>query len=353
MILIGSDVMLSVIVPVYNVEKHLKSCIDSILKNKTDAYEIILVDDGSTDGSPAICDMYEKRYGHISLIRQENSGPACARNNGIDAAQGRYITFIDSDDYVDEGYIDEIAAQIGNNDDILIFPMWIDDLESGSVRKQESQELPSVSVAQAVIALETAGFFNMACSKVYRREMLLREPAAYFRSYTEPGEDLLFNCDCFLKADSVSILDRPFYHWIRRGEDTLANRFRRDLYEKNQMFIENRNRLYRGLGLDQTAFPLLAKGNLAYIFACIPNMYRGKNKFPRRERISFYREIIASEEVAGWMDAAPLSGSLMKQFRRLYRTKSAMIMDAYYSAALWGRRRFDKLWHKIRKRMKT
>ena len=352
MIPIGSDVKLSIIVPVYQVEKHLKNCVDSILDCKTDAVEILLVDDGSTDGSPAICDAYEKQYDNIRVIRKENGGLASARNAGLNAASGRYITFIDSDDTVESGFADCIIEHIDRGDDIIVFPLAVEYTQTNYIRKTDLADLCSVDPAQAVSALETSGMFNMSCSKVYRREMLTQQPCTEFEPHTEPGEDLIFNCRCFVKAKTVTLVNRHFYHWIRRGEDSLANRFRKDLFEKNKMFIEHRNRLYDALGMTETDYPLLAKGNLAYIFACIPNMYRGKNKFPRKERIAFYNEILQSKDVADWLAAAEISGSLMRQFKRLYGTGSAFAMDAYYSAALWGRNSFDSLWQIIRKRMK-
>ena len=349
---IGSAIRLSIVIPVYNAEKHLGACVDSVLRSRSDAFEIILVDDGSHDGSPAICDDLARRHERVRAIHQQNSGAAVARNAGLDAAEGDYAAFIDADDRVDEGYADFILSQIERGDDAVVFPMVIDYPQTNASHTQEAIALDSVSAAEAVRALDTAGMLNMPCSRAFRIGMLQQEPVIRFIPDTEPGEDLIFNCDCFKRAQRVSIIDRAYYHWIRRGEDTLANRFRRDLTEKNRMFIRCRCDLYRALGLEETDYPLLAKGNLAYVFSCIPNMYRGKNKFPHRERIAFFREIFTSEEVARWVAAADTTSSLMKTFTRLYHTKSPFLADSYYSAALWARRRFDKLWQIIRKRLK-
>ncbi|HEM5303194.1 TPA: glycosyltransferase family 2 protein, partial [Streptococcus suis] len=95
-----SKILLSVIIPVYQVEKYLKRCIDSVLAQKFIDYEIILVDDGSTDSSPAICDAYSAEYPHISVIHKENGGLSDARNVGIKHAAGEYIFFLDSDDWI-------------------------------------------------------------------------------------------------------------------------------------------------------------------------------------------------------------------------------------------------------------
>lgn len=92
----------SIIIPVYNVEKYIRECLDSIVKQSFTDYEVILVDDGSTDSSGAICDEYAAKYDSISVIHQENGGAASARNEGIKAAKGEWIWFVDSDDFISE-----------------------------------------------------------------------------------------------------------------------------------------------------------------------------------------------------------------------------------------------------------
>ena len=98
---------ISIIVPIYNVEKYLPGCIDSILKQTYENMEIILVDDGSPDNCPAICDEYEKKDTRIRVIHQKNSGLSGARNTGIDNAQGEYLIFVDSDDTVEPTMVEE------------------------------------------------------------------------------------------------------------------------------------------------------------------------------------------------------------------------------------------------------
>ena len=97
---------ISIIVPVYNAEKYLRRCIDSILSQSFTDFELILIDDGSTDLSPQICDEYASRDNRIKLIYKKNAGVSAARNDGLDIAQGEFITFVDSDDWVDERYLE-------------------------------------------------------------------------------------------------------------------------------------------------------------------------------------------------------------------------------------------------------
>ena len=352
MIFINHDIQLSVIIPVYNVEKHLRSCIDSVLRSDSAEYEIILVDDGSKDGSPAICDEYRDRYEHIRVIHKENGGLSSARNAGMSAAEGRYYAFIDSDDTVGEGYIDFAVEQAKSGVDIIAFSYFVEYTEISELRSNDVPDMSDIGAADALRELEKCGAFNNAWNKLYSARLIREAPRSEFVLNMDPGEDLLFNADCIVKASSVTMINKAFYHWIRREEDTLANRFRKDLYQKNKVFIERRCEMYRRLGMEQTDKKLLAKGNLGYIFSCVPNMYRGRDTFKRRERIGFYKEIVNSPDVKKWVNDAEISGTLVKQFVRLYKTGSPFIMDSFYYTAMGARRKFDRLWHNIRKRTK-
>lgn len=104
--------LISIIVPVYNVEEYLKQCLDSILEQTFSDYEVILVNDGSTDNSGLICQEYAEKDSHIRYFEKENGGLSDARNYGIEQAQGEYLTFVDSDDWVTETYIEELYSKL-------------------------------------------------------------------------------------------------------------------------------------------------------------------------------------------------------------------------------------------------
>ena len=104
--------MISVIVPVYNVEKFIEKCINSILAQTYKDFELILVDDGSSDKSGEICDSFSAQHPNVHTIHQPNSGVSVARNNGIAAAKGEYIAFVDSDDTVNESYLELLYKNI-------------------------------------------------------------------------------------------------------------------------------------------------------------------------------------------------------------------------------------------------
>lgn len=108
---------ISVIVPVYNAEKTLRQCVDSILAQDFKDFELLLVDDGSKDGSPAICDEYAEKDARVRVFHKENGGVSSTRNVGLDHAKGEWITFIDSDDFITDGYFDGV---VGREEDVLV-----------------------------------------------------------------------------------------------------------------------------------------------------------------------------------------------------------------------------------------
>lgn len=115
-----NNIIISIVIPVYNVEKYLDECLGSIIKNYHTNVEVILVDDGSTDKSGSLCDKYDKKYEFISVIHKKNGGLSSARNVGIEKAKGKYIWFVDSDDYISNDSISNILEEAKKDGDLII-----------------------------------------------------------------------------------------------------------------------------------------------------------------------------------------------------------------------------------------
>ena len=163
---------LSIIIPVYQVEQTLRRCIDSVLSQSFSDWEMILVDDGSTDESPTICDEYVKNYDKIHVIHKENGGLSDARNVGIDHAKGTYITFVDSDDYLGDDTLKKVMRlmEIHPEYDILEYPIY----EHFTLMDNEHQLLfdnHEYTDIQAYWHEEKAYTHTYACNKIYRKEL--------------------------------------------------------------------------------------------------------------------------------------------------------------------------------------
>lgn len=158
--------LISVVVPIYNVQQYLEKCIDSIIAQTYTNIEIILVDDGSKDGCPAICDEYAKKDDRIRVIHKPNGGLSSARNAGIEIATGEYISFVDSDDYISEDMIEQLYDTLQNEQNAISVCLFTSDEEGLSVGINKDKEYFTSAEAIREILLERK-FHTSAVAKLY------------------------------------------------------------------------------------------------------------------------------------------------------------------------------------------
>ena len=212
---------LSVIVPVYNTEKYLRECLDSILAQTFTDLELILVDDGSTDKSGAICDEYAYRDHRIRTMHQENAGVTRARKVGAALSKGDYVTYVDSDDWIDPNTYSDIMYNVEmHSADIGIFailqekelPAVISNcVGEGAFSKEMLQE----TVYPRMLfdySLNRAGVIASLCNKIIKRE-ILQKTIAVIPDELDYGEDAIAGYLCMFHASTVYICNEPFYHY--------------------------------------------------------------------------------------------------------------------------------------------
>ena len=230
---------ISVIVPVYNVEAYLERCVESILQQTYAHFELILINDGSTDSSGQICDHLASQYENIKVYHIENAGVSNARNMGIQLATGSWVTFIDSDDFVTQDYLATLAsAAEGLNVGFVIAPLHhikngiVTDLPSHSGKT----ELWSTEETMKELLMTTrTSFFPVA--KLFKRDLLADEK---FNTNYHLAEDALFLTELLLKTRcSCVFIDKPVYYYDHRegSATTSVNRYVFDTIEVYQQII--------------------------------------------------------------------------------------------------------------------
>lgn len=219
-----SKILLSVIIPVYQVEKYLKRCIDSVLAQKFIDYEIILVDDGSTDSSPAICDAYSAEYPHISVIHKENGGLSDARNVGIKHAAGEYIFFLDSDDWISPTMFESLKEIISSKKhDIIHFDLQFCKNEQSNCVKCELNEKEFSGIVAFQKMLECTDITSFSTDKLYRVSLFLENRIEFpVGTYYE---DLGTIYKLFLVADSVYYTNQAFYCYFLGNENAITKSY--------------------------------------------------------------------------------------------------------------------------------
>jgi glycosyltransferase involved in cell wall biosynthesis len=205
---------ISIIVPVYNVEGYLRKCIDSILKQTFIDFELILINDGSTDKSGVICDEYAKLDSRIIVVHQPNAGLSIARNNGISIAGGKYFSFIDSDDWVDENMLFEMRSQLVLYDaDIIVAGHFIVNMDG---RIDEIINVKNVQILDRVTAtsliLKDRIINSFAWDKLYKRELFDNCRYPENRLF----EDTATTYKLFNKSSIILQINRAYYFYLRR-----------------------------------------------------------------------------------------------------------------------------------------
>lgn len=220
--------MISIIVPVYNAEKYLTDTISSILQQTYKDFELILVDDGSKDNSPQMCDLIAEKDERVVVIHKENQGVSAARNTGIDQARGEYICFIDSDDYVEK---DMLECLVNNAEEYkadisccgLVQVALDGEVKNhychGEKEKIENMELLMQAFFTVPMYKEILyGPYN----KIVRTEIV---KAVRFNEKYTVAEDLLFNFECLEKATAFYLENRELYHYIKRENSISTSKF--------------------------------------------------------------------------------------------------------------------------------
>ena len=230
---------ISVIVPVYNVEAYLERCVESILQQTYANFELILINDGSTDSSGLICDHLASQYENIKVYHIENAGVSNARNMGIQLATGAWITFIDSDDFVTQDYLATLASAVeGENIGFVIAPLHhikngiVTDLppHSGKTELWSTEE----TMKELLMTTRTS-FFPVA--KLFKRDLLADEK---FNTNYHLAEDALFLTELLLKTRCSSVfIDKPVYYYDHRegSATTSVNQHVFDTIEVYQQII--------------------------------------------------------------------------------------------------------------------
>lgn len=212
--------MVSIIVPVYNVENYLKVCVDSILNQTYENYELILIDDGSTDTSGIICDSYANSFDKVRSFHQKNSGVSASRNLGIEKANGEYITFIDSDDWVEPDYIGRMVAYMEPGAFVA------GHLVLNNKSSIKSDVITRVTVGEAQISVfSSKGIGGFAVAKMFDLNVVRKNHIKYCEDIAI-CEDELFSIMYLSNATtSLTILEYAGYHYRVCSEGATLGRY--------------------------------------------------------------------------------------------------------------------------------
>ena len=277
--------MVSVIVPIYNAEKYLNECISSILSQSYKDFELILIDDGSTDKSQNICNEFAKKDLRITVVHQGNSGVSAARNNGLKNAKGEFVAFVDSDDYVEKNWLELLVKAITTEEaDIAVCGMKIDKQERILSKSSEAKE-------NILLDLQKCGLMYSTFNKLYRRNLIHSD----FTDGLKFGEDLLFNLEYFKNIKTIAIVSQALCFYRKDNPMSATANFREDkfkdilyLYKKTHNFCET-------IADSNIRKKMLRKFNALHVWDYLGNLQRlvESKKKSYRENYKYFKLILS------------------------------------------------------------
>lgn len=207
-------VKISIIIPAYNAAKTIRRCLESIIHQTFENFECIVINDGSSDLTSSICHDYVLKDSRIIVVDKENGGVSSARNLGITLAKGQYVTFVDSDDYVDVGFLNNFITIENDSDIVLSCAYTYVQGTNFSARDEHIYYHGSISKSGEFInKLYFSGYTNMPWGKFFRLSFIQQKNISFDLNY-QYGEDILFTLDCLNQASYITVSSIPGYNYV-------------------------------------------------------------------------------------------------------------------------------------------
>lgn len=231
--------LVSIIVPVYNSEKYLDRCINSILSQTYKNLELIIINDGSIDNSGFLCDAYANVDSRVKVIHVKNSGVSSARNKGVEIATGEFIQFVDSDDYIQHNMIEILVNEMNANVDIVLcgYKRLYKDYK-GIIISKNSNVYNKVGITKEMFLNQFGSLFknqyiNYLWNKLYVSK-IIKEFTIKFDNSINWGEDLMFNLKYLEYCNNITIINKHLYNYINYNNGSITSKFNSELYSNQQ-----------------------------------------------------------------------------------------------------------------------
>lgn len=292
----------SVIIPVYNAERYCCDTISSVLNQTYKNFELILVDDGSTDNSLRIIKDFANNESRIKVVHTENYGVSHARNVGLSYATGEWIHFIDSDDYIEPNMMEEMYSIISKHNDADVVISGVKKIfESESKyeiqrfnnmslnnRKEIGNYLLSMNFTQRDMLL------NYLWNRWIKRSIISSNNILFDESLSL-GEDFVFNCEVIKKSSCIMLLEDAYYNYYIRGDQSLISRFHRDELDRRIKIYHTTISLYKYFGILEEAKNTIEVNEGRYSWSSISKINSINCEYSRKEKITYIDGFLSSE----------------------------------------------------------
>lgn len=308
--------LISVIVPVYNVESYLYRCVSSIRKQTYQNLEIILVDDGSPDRCPELCEELRLRDSRIKVVHKINGGLGFARNSGLEVASGDYVTFIDSDDWISEDHIENLCREARRTDADVVIGSFTSAATDGSVCQHHIKLNSGIYEGDQIrrrIILPLIGadvhdaqdvqLESSSCMNLYRRDLISCSQLRFPSEKIAVSEDSFFNVDFLCNARRVAVMDEMGYFYFE-NMSSISRTYDSGRLERIVRFYENMREKIKKYGLEAEAAFRLERTFLMIIRASMSMIVRSPMK--KKDKYRELRRVLEHQQVKAILKAYPI-----------------------------------------------
>jgi glycosyltransferase involved in cell wall biosynthesis len=320
----------SIILPVYNVEKYLAKSIDSVLAQTYSNFELLVIIDGSPDNSKTIADDYSNKDQRIKVFEKPNGGLSDARNYGIERAEGEYIYFMDSDDWIEPDLLKKTIVILEREQlDLVIFGYIQDDEDKGGNLIASHNILPNrepikKSGKNVTVDQNLLGLFGYAWNKVYRRSLLINNKLT-FEKGTSLVEDILFNTQVYQCVDTLHFINEGFYHYLNRPTATLIKQFHSDSFQLKIRRNQSLKQFFQVWGFKNNE-EILAFSQVAAIRYCIHNMFFYKNDLSLEVKTTYIKGMVNNPFTKDTIDNYVPKNIKDKVYKILIKNRSSFLI---------------------------
>ncbi len=285
----------SVIMPVYNVERYLRESIESVLNQTYKDFELILVDDGSPDKSPSICDEYAEKDSRVIVIHKKNGGLSSARNEGIEIAGGEYLYMIDSDDQIDPATLElSVAKAKKTSADLIIVGVSVHQIENDVEKSVTNINRPEFilnehELKDSLHMLIEQGMYKYAWDKLYRKDCIIKNKVRYNKFYDRVCEDTVFLYDLFPYLTCVATVPQICYHYMIRDNQSVVKKYIPERFEKYLGRLYKLSELQNEISKSETLDGIVERNYSDSVLWSLANMFHKDCKLNLFGIIKFYK----------------------------------------------------------------
>ncbi len=321
----------SIVIPIYNVEKYLGRCIESAIGQSYTETEIILVDDGSTDSSPLICEEWAKKDSRIKVIHKSNAGAGLARNTGLDAATGEYVLFVDSDDYIHPETVKScVSAAVRDKSEIVLYGR-ADVCRNGNIKEKKIltdkylyRDSEATEELLSSLCTHSKGFGFGVVAKMFDMKALRKSGVRFFSEREVCSEDAVFITEFFSSVTSATVIPEYYYMCVLHG-DSLSNTVRGDCLQMNNAFLGKVTDICEAKGYSENVLNHLKARYQIYILAGMKNIAAEDSGLCKK--IKALKAFYEDETLCGTLSDSVLDmgSSASRVFWKLFKAKCFLL----------------------------